>query len=73
MLMTYDELDSMMKHYLTPTAYTNMCEILDSIRAKVNPIVERIDRNVYLIREVLEKLRVNQREIMVEELYPMIN
>ncbi|CAF1150733.1 unnamed protein product [Rotaria sordida] len=34
MLMPYDELDSMMKHYLNPTAYTNMCEILDSIRAK---------------------------------------
>jgi len=35
MLMTYDELDSMMKHYLNPTTYTNMCEILDNIRAKV--------------------------------------
>jgi hypothetical protein len=33
--MSSDELDSMMKHYLNPTVYTNMCEILDSIRAKV--------------------------------------
>jgi len=36
--MSYDELDSMMKHYLNPTVYTNMCEILDNIRAKVNKI-----------------------------------
>ncbi|CAF4820808.1 unnamed protein product [Rotaria sp. Silwood1] len=34
MLMPYDELDSMMKHFLNPTVYTNMCEILDNIRAK---------------------------------------
>jgi hypothetical protein len=28
-----------MKQYLTPGAYTNMCEILDSIRTKVKRIV----------------------------------
>ncbi len=33
--MPFDELDSLMKHYLNPNAYSNMCEILDSIRAKV--------------------------------------
>lgn len=33
--MPFDELDSMMKHYLNPSVYTNMCEILDNIRAKV--------------------------------------
>ena len=36
MLLQHDELDSMMKHYLSPPVYTNMCEILDTIRAKVN-------------------------------------
>jgi hypothetical protein len=35
MLMPFDELDQLMKHYLNPNAYSNMCEILDSIRAKV--------------------------------------
>ncbi len=35
MLMPFDELDSLMKHYLNPNAYSNMCEIIDSIRAKV--------------------------------------
>jgi hypothetical protein len=35
MLMPLDELDPLMKHYLNPTVYSNMCEILDSIRAKV--------------------------------------
>lgn len=35
MLMSFDELDPMMKHFLNPTAYSNMCEILDNIRAKV--------------------------------------
>ncbi len=35
MLMPFDELDSLMKHYLNPTAYSNMCEIIDNIRAKV--------------------------------------
>jgi hypothetical protein len=39
MLMSFDELDSMMKHYLNPTAYANMCEILDSIRAKVRNLI----------------------------------
>lgn len=34
--MPFDELDSMMKHYLNPSVYTNMCEILDNIRAKVS-------------------------------------
>ncbi|CAF3585153.1 unnamed protein product, partial [Rotaria sordida] len=34
MLMSFDELDSLMKHYLNPTVYSNMCEILDNIRAK---------------------------------------
>jgi hypothetical protein len=34
--MPFDELDSLMKQYLNPTAYSNMCEILDNIRAKVN-------------------------------------
>ena len=38
MLMSFDELDPLMKHYLNPTAYSNMCEILDNIRAKVNQI-----------------------------------
>ncbi len=33
--MSFDELDPLMKHYLNPTAYSNMCEILDNIRAKV--------------------------------------
>ena len=36
LLKSYDELDSMMKHYLNPAAYINMCEILDNIRTKVN-------------------------------------
>ncbi len=36
MLMSFDELDPLMKHYLNPTAYSNMCEILDTIRAKVD-------------------------------------
>ena len=73
MLMTYDELDSMMKHYLTPTAYTNMCEILDNIRAKVSSNVRKDRCNFQCNREVLEKLRVNQRETTVDELYPMIS
>ena len=34
--MSFDELDPLMKHYLNPTAYSNMCEILDNIRAKVS-------------------------------------
>ncbi|CAF4112391.1 unnamed protein product [Rotaria magnacalcarata] len=34
MLMSFDELDSIMKHYLNPTVYSHMCEILDTIRAK---------------------------------------
>jgi enoyl-CoA hydratase/carnithine racemase len=34
--MPFDELDTLMKHYLNPTVYSNMCEILDNIRAKVN-------------------------------------
>ncbi|CAF4151263.1 unnamed protein product [Rotaria sp. Silwood2] len=34
MLMSFDELDPLMKHYLNPTVYSNMCEILDNIRAK---------------------------------------
>ncbi|CAF4713645.1 unnamed protein product, partial [Rotaria sp. Silwood1] len=34
MLMSFDELDSLMKHYLNPTVYSNMCEVLDNIRAK---------------------------------------
>ncbi|CAF1618650.1 unnamed protein product, partial [Adineta ricciae] len=34
MLMSSDELDSLMKHYLSPSVYSNMCEILDSIRTK---------------------------------------
>ncbi|CAF3568864.1 unnamed protein product [Rotaria socialis] len=34
MLMSFDELDSLMKHYLNPTVYSHMCEILDTIRAK---------------------------------------
>jgi len=36
MLMPFDELDSLMKQYLNPTVYSNMCEILDNIRTKVN-------------------------------------
>ena len=35
MLMGNNELDAMMKHYLTANVYTSMCEVLDSIRAKV--------------------------------------
>ena len=34
--MPFDELEPSMKHCLAPTAYKNMTEILDSIRAKVN-------------------------------------
>ncbi|CAF0741521.1 unnamed protein product [Adineta steineri] len=34
MLMSSDELDPLMKHYLNPTAYSNMCEVLDNIRTK---------------------------------------
>ncbi|CAF3644622.1 unnamed protein product [Adineta steineri] len=34
MFMSFDTLDSLMKQYLTPSAYKNMCEILDNIRAK---------------------------------------
>lgn len=45
MLMPFPELDSLMKQYLNPTAYSNTCEILDNIRAKVGkPIL--IDRNI---------------------------
>jgi hypothetical protein len=40
--MSSDTLDSMMKHYLSPTVYTNMCEILDNIRTKVNYIFYEI-------------------------------
>ena len=42
MLMPYDELDSMMKHHLNATVYTNMCEILDNIRAKVTTDESRV-------------------------------
>ena len=35
MLMPFDELDSLMKHYLNPTSYAHMCDTLDNIRAKV--------------------------------------
>ena len=45
MLMPYDELDSMMKHHLSAALYTNMCEILDNIRAKVTR--ERVDWNIF--------------------------
>lgn len=34
MLIPFDELDQLMKHYLNPNAYSNMCEVLDNIRAK---------------------------------------
>jgi hypothetical protein len=51
MLMSFDELDPLMKHYLNPTAYSNMCEILDNIRAKVN----RIDLKEFLLLLTLNK------------------
>ncbi|CAF0871745.1 unnamed protein product [Adineta ricciae] len=34
MLMAFETLDALMKQYLTPSVYTNMCEILDNIRVK---------------------------------------
>ena len=49
MLMSFDELDSLMKHYLNPTAYSHMCEILDTIRAKVNSTENNSSEVFYFI------------------------
>jgi hypothetical protein len=53
MLLSHDELDSMMKHYLNATVYTNMCEVLENIRTKVNePIQDKthhIDYSMILL------------------------
>lgn len=72
--MSFDELDPMMKHYLNPTAYSNMCEILDNIRTKVERFFYCccIENFVLLNRVELVKLRVIQQEIMDDEHYHRI-
>ena len=43
MLMAFETLDALMKQYLTPSVYTNMCEILDNIRVKVKEVLYSIE------------------------------
>jgi hypothetical protein len=67
MLMPFDELDSLMKHYLNPNAYSNMCEILDSIRAKVRIFFMMKKKGFFLlgsIRVELVRPRVILQKIM---------
>ena len=40
MLMGNNELDALMKHYLNASVYTSMCEVLDSLRAKVGRLTQ---------------------------------
>jgi hypothetical protein len=47
--MPFDELDSLMKHYLNPNAYSNMCEIIDSIRAKVGEYLLTKKKRFFLL------------------------
>jgi hypothetical protein len=68
MLLQHEELDSMMKHHLSPAVYTHMCEILDGIQAKVSfPHGMRVISIPPRFRVVLGKHRVNQRETTFDE------
>lgn len=77
--MPFDELDQLMKHYLNPNAYSNMCEVIDNIRTKVDQLSvlflfdQLFFSLILFLRVELEKFRVIQREIILDERYLRIN